>query len=526
MNDSIDMALQQSAAAAAAAAAYSETATPRRGFNDCPGSVAEDTPASVQIINGGTGTVASDAGAASDAGGAGSDTASGGGLTAAAAAAAGPGITCMTFDRVQQYNAYTSMIETHSKFHHATHGRHERMRMGPWRTRKKGHQAVARPPLFTGDPGPWDGTAHTRSILDQKLHVAADQADMQDKYVPLSQFKHRDEVPQKWVDQGQEFSALFHVDNCLTLQLKAAKNMAGLLSDNDPPEDPHMVALMEKRKCLGRHIWMKALPSTGSKWANQVARMQTAVNQEDFNADGRLEGGPCEYNHRSLKKGGKPFRTNFHLPSSGTGGQNINGTKTKLLVVTESEFTEAAKAKLWARAKLVDEAARVHEIKKQMDRLRAPPGGGKGMQFDDDERQAQRGTRGFSRQSLSVDQSRGRMTRGSAYSQRSLMGTRRSSLGTKGTQRGGIRGTTREGTRAGAGRGYAAGRGESRLGNDDRRGNTAGGYSIRLSSSRPESRSTVISRPVSRMATTTSRPGSRVVSSAKQDMKMLAMRDF
>ena len=178
MNDSIDMALQQSAAAAAAAAAYSETATPRRGFNDCPGSVAEDTPASVQIINGGTGTVASDAGAASDAGGAGSDTASGGGLTAAAAAAAGPGITCMTFDRVQQYNAYTSMIETHYKFHHATHGRHERMRMGPWRTRKKGHQKATRPPLVAGDSGPWDGTAHTLSILDQKLLVAADQADM------------------------------------------------------------------------------------------------------------------------------------------------------------------------------------------------------------------------------------------------------------------------------------------------------------------------------------------------------------
>ena len=80
--------------------------------------------------------------------------------------------------KVQQYNAYTSMIETHSKFHHATHGRHERMRMGPWRTRKKGHQKATRPPLFAGDSGPWDGTAHTLSILDQKLHVAADQADM------------------------------------------------------------------------------------------------------------------------------------------------------------------------------------------------------------------------------------------------------------------------------------------------------------------------------------------------------------
>ena len=72
--------------------------------------------------------------------------------------------------KVQQYNAYTSMIETHSKFHHATHGRHERMRMGPWRTRKKGHQKATRPPLFAGDSGPWDGTAHTLSILDQKLH--------------------------------------------------------------------------------------------------------------------------------------------------------------------------------------------------------------------------------------------------------------------------------------------------------------------------------------------------------------------
>ena len=98
-----------------------------------------------------------------------------------------------------------------------------------------------------------------------------------------------------------------------------------------------------------------------------------------------------------------------------------------------------------------------------------------------------------------------------------------------GTQRGGIGGGTRNGMRVGSrnglgSRGYTNGKEDSRVRKDDQRGKTAGGYSIRLSSSRPESRSTVISRPVSRMATT-SRPGSRTMS-AKQDMKSLAMRDF
>ena len=183
---------------------------------------------------------------------------------------------------------------------------------------------------------------------------------------------------------------------------------------------------------------------------------------------------------------------------------------------------QAAKAKLWARAKLVDEAARVHEIEKQIERLRAVPGVDEGMQFDEEKlgKEEKATSRGSTRQSY-ASQSRGRMTRGSAYSRRSLMGTRRSSLETKGTQRNGMRVGSRNGLGS---RGYTNGKEDSRVRKDDQRGKTAGGYSIRLSSSRPESRSTVISRPVSRMATT-SRPGSRTMS-AKQDMKSLAMRDF
>ena len=424
-----------------------------------------------------------------------------------AGTAAPPGITCMTFDKVRQYNAYTSMIENHSRFHHATHGRHEHMRMGPWRTRKKGHQKAVRPQLFEGDPGPWDGTAHAESILDRKLHVAVDQANMQEKYAPLSQFQHRDEVPENWIDKEKPFSSIFHVDNCLTLQLKAAKNMAGLMSSKDPPEDPHMIALMEKRKRLGRHIWVKALPSTGTKWANQVARMEAAVDQEDFSTDGRLEGGPCEYDHRSLKKCGVPFQTNFHLPSSGTGCLNINGNKTKLLVETETEFTEAAKARLWAQAKLVNEEARVHEMKKRIRRMRAPVEDDVEMHFGDKMTEDNTRFRGSTRQSYGSAGSRGRMSRSSTRSM--PMRTRQSNWSEAGGKK--IANS-------------AVDRGYSTRSRDVRSRNTSSGYRIRMSNSRPESRNTIISRPVSRM-TTASRTGSRVVASAKQDMKHLAMRD-
>ena len=38
--------------------------------------------------------------------------------------------------------------------------------------------------------------------------------------------------------------------------------------------------------------------------------MEAAVDQEDFSTDGRL-GGPCEYDHRSLKKCGYHSRQTF-----------------------------------------------------------------------------------------------------------------------------------------------------------------------------------------------------------------------
>ena len=405
-----------------------ETMT-HRGFNDCPGTVNMEMPSNVAIINGSSGEESE------------------------------PVITKMTFEKVNKYNAFSGMLNAHSKFHHSTHGRHEHMKLGPWRTRKAGHQKPIIKGLWKGDPGPWDGTSHSESILDRKLHVAKDQANMKDKYVPSLQFKHRDEVQEKWIDQNSKFSALFHLDNNLTLQLKAARDMAGLMNDGAPPQDPHLVALIEKQKRLGRHFWVKALPNTSSKWANQIARMEAAVNQEDFNADGRLQGGPCEYDHRVLKKGGKPFQTNFHLPSSGTGGLNIDGTKTRLLVETESESTEAAKAKIWARAKLVDEAARAHQMKKRIEQMRAPSTAG-----------SQRFEEGFQ----------------SEIGQQSRAGTRAD-------------------TRRDTGR-YS--RANSR--NFNSRANS-GGFSFSLSASRPRSRSTTISRPVSRIMS--SRPGSRIASS-------------
>ena len=153
VDDSIDMALRQSGTASSlfstagstpgAPADSTDSTGKRRGFNDCPGSPAGEIPASVHVINGATDGAngARDGGASRPA-------------DETAGTAAPPGITCMTFDKVRQYNAYTSMIENHSRFHHATHGRHEHMRMGPWRTRKKGHQKAVRPQLFEGDPGP------------------------------------------------------------------------------------------------------------------------------------------------------------------------------------------------------------------------------------------------------------------------------------------------------------------------------------------------------------------------------------
>ena len=102
----------------------------------------------------------------------------------------------------------------------ATHGRHEHMRAPVAHAQGSSCRSAA---AVRGDPGPWDGL-RAESILDRKLGV--DQANMQEKYAPLSQFQHRDEVPENWIDKEKPLS-IFHVDNCLTLQLKAAKNMAG-----------------------------------------------------------------------------------------------------------------------------------------------------------------------------------------------------------------------------------------------------------------------------------------------------------
>ena len=160
--------------------------------------------------------------------------------------------------------------------------------------------------------------------------------------------------------------------------------------------------------------WQPAVTSGSRRCPVQEPRV-TRWPAWAFSTDGRLEGGPCEYDHRSLKKW-VPFQTNFHLPSSGTGCLNINGTKTKLLVETETEFTEAAKARLWAQAKLVNEEARVHEMKKQIRRMRAPVEDDVEMHFGDKMTEDNTRFRGSTRQSYGSAGSRGRMSRSSTRS--------------------------------------------------------------------------------------------------------------
>ena len=277
-------------------------------------------------------------------------------------------LTNMTFDKVRKFNAYDSMLKTHSIHHSRTskiHHQHEQ-KLQQATSAGEHHQPEVKP-QFPGDPGPWDGTYHGNSIGARKARVAKGQADMQGDYTPLSDFCHRIEDSQKDVDSANPFNVVFHTDNCLTLQLRAAKDMAGLMSDKPTPEDPHFAALMKKRERLGRSEWVRALPDTSSKWSNQVERMKIALNQEDFNEDGRLEGGPCEYTYRELKllkKGDKKFKTFFRVPGAGFCGKNINGTTPTLLVKTEMELTQAAEARRWARARLVDEEARVYAKKR------------------------------------------------------------------------------------------------------------------------------------------------------------------
>jgi hypothetical protein len=290
----------------------------------------------------------------------------------------GGGIMKMSFDKVRKFNAYESMLHSHSIHHsrmHKIQKKHLEELNGTYKTLDSkqdissgGHMRPHTDSLFPGDPGPWDGTSHSTSISARKALVAKNQADMQGDYKPLSDYCHRIEDPKKDMDPEKAFNTVFHVDNCLTLQLRAAKEQAGLLSEPPKIEDPHFAALMRKRARLGRNEWIRALPNTSSKWANQVARMKTAVDQEDFNEDGRLEGGPCEYSHRNLKNEKnlkRRFKTFFRPPNAGVGGKNIDSTTPTLLVKTENELTQAAEARIWARARLVDEAARAHAMMKE-----------------------------------------------------------------------------------------------------------------------------------------------------------------
>ena len=293
------------------------------------------------------------------------------------------GVSTMTFDKVRKFNAFESMLKTHSDHHSRAlrvEAEHQRQLKGGTHTggtnkRRESsaahgtgeHHIPPAEPEFQGDPGPWDGTYHQTSISLRKAAVAKHQTDLQGDYNPLSDYCHRIEEPHRHINVTKPFNAVFHVDNCLTLQLRAAKEQAGLLSDKQEPMDPHFVALMEKRSRLGRHDWVRALPDTSSKWSNQVSRMQVAVEQEDFNEDGRLEGGPCEYTYRDLKQNDSQttkFKTFFRAPKAGLGGKNIDSTTPKLLVKTEMELTQAADAKVWARARLVDEAARAYALEK------------------------------------------------------------------------------------------------------------------------------------------------------------------
>ena len=303
------------------------------------------------------------------------------------------GVMHMTFDKARKFNAYESMLHTHSVHHSRTyqiHKRHLQELSGQksyattTRVEKKkekdllsssmtnpfkgGHVRPETKPLFHGDPGPWDGTTSPFSISARKAMVAKSQTDMQGDYAPLSDYCHRPENAKQTMNPEKPFNVVFHLDNCLTLQLRAAKEQAGLMSASTEIEDPHFAALMRKRARLGRDDWIRALPDTSSKWANQVARMKTAINEEDFNEDGRLEGGPCEYTHRELATGNHlvpKFKTFFRPPNAGIGGQNIDSTYPKLLCKTENELTHAAKERIWARARLVDEAAKAHAMMKQ-----------------------------------------------------------------------------------------------------------------------------------------------------------------
>lgn len=282
------------------------------------------------------------------------------------------GAVSVTFDKVRKFNAFESMLMTHSDHHSRTvrvEAEHQRQLKNGHHTTAHGtgeHHIPRTEPEFQGDPGPWDGTFHQTSISLRKASVAKDQTDVQGEYNPLSDYCHRPEEPEHHIDLAKPFNAVFHVDNCLTLQLRAAKEQSGLLSDKVEPVDPHFAALMEKRSRLDRHDWVRALPDTSSKWSNQVSRMRVAVEQEDFNEDGRLEGGPCEYTYRDLKQegGATKFKTFFRPPKAGLGGKNMDSTTPTLLVKTEMEMTQAARAKVWARARLVDEAARAYALEK------------------------------------------------------------------------------------------------------------------------------------------------------------------
>ena len=287
------------------------------------------------------------------------------------------GAMAVTFDQVRKYNAYNSMLHTHSALHSRTHRIHQQHlhELSKSSTTHGGHHTRPQTnPTFADDPGPWDGTAHQTGISTRKAFIAKNQANMQGNYAPLSDYCHRPENPQHNVNVEQPFNAVFHRDDCLTLQLRAAKQQAGLLSAEADIEDPHFAALMRKRARLGRGDWIRALPDTSSKWSNQVAKMKTAIDQEDFNEDGRLEGGPCEYTYREpfhRNHGDPKFKTFFRPPKAGVGGKNIDSTMPVLLVKTENELTHAATAKIWARARLVDEAARVYAMQKEQTRMKS-----------------------------------------------------------------------------------------------------------------------------------------------------------
>ncbi len=298
------------------------------------------------------------------------------------------GIQTMSFKKVEQFNAFAGMLDTRSVFFHrqaqteakthaAAHGTsHAASHDGaatashhPKKTKNKKKRGGF------ADPGPWDGTHHEQDIMDRKLEVARDQADSDGSvYVPPSEFSYRDEHPDRFVDPDKPFSGLFHRDDNQMLVLAAAREQAGLMKDDKnsaPPEDPSFAAMMRKRARLGRNDWVKALPDGCNKWANQVERMRVAIDQEDFNEDGHLEGGPCEYEHRNahVPAGQPDFATKFRLPSKGTAGRNIDRTRVQLLIETETEAKRAARNRMWAKSRRVNEAAKLYEHEKVKKRL-------------------------------------------------------------------------------------------------------------------------------------------------------------